>query len=65
MTYAGFSVEGLVGLEGPARMLADFDARWEDPRQRADMIQLAESLKSEPALLGMSLHLLVIARKPA
>lgn len=65
VTRAGLIVEGLFALEGPARMLADFDARWVDPRRRADMIRLAESLESESALLGMSPHLLAVSRKPA
>lgn len=58
-------VDGVSGLEGPARMLADVDARWADPRQRADMIRLAEQLEAEPSLLGMNPRLLAVARRPA
>lgn len=63
VTAAGLDVEGLFGLEGPARMLADFDARWADPRQRADLLRAAELLEAEPSLLGLSGHMLVVARK--
>ncbi len=38
--------------------------RWNDPVQRRTMIALAESLGSEPSLLGMSAHLLAIAFAP-
>jgi hypothetical protein len=51
------------GIEGPARMLSDFDERWADPRRRADMIWMAEALEAEPSLLGLSPHLLAVAQK--
>lgn len=60
---AGFDVLGVFGIEGPARMLADFEERWADPRRRADMIWMAESLESEPSLLGLSPHLMAVGRK--
>lgn len=60
---AGFSVRQLYGIEGPARMLSDFDARWADPRRRADMIWMAELLECEPSLIGLSPHLLAIGTK--
>jgi hypothetical protein len=44
-------------------MLADFDERWSDPRRRGDMLRVARLLESEPALLGLSPHLLAVARK--
>jgi SAM-dependent methyltransferase len=64
LAEAGLEVTGLFGIEGPARMLADFDERWADPRRRADMFWAAEIVESEPSLLGLSGHLLAIARKP-
>lgn len=57
-------VLGLYGIEGPARMLMDFDERWADPRRRADILHLAALVESEPSLLGLSGHLLAVARKP-
>ena len=61
---AGCQLVGLFGLEGPARMLADFEARWADPRQRADLLWAAETVEQEPSLLGLSSHLLAVARRP-
>ncbi|HEY0016139.1 MAG TPA: class I SAM-dependent methyltransferase [Longimicrobium sp.] len=60
---AGFVVEGCYGLEGPCGMLPDFDARWSDPVRRAGMIHVAEMVESEPSLLGMSPHILAVARR--
>ena len=64
LKQAGFAVHNIYGLEGPAGLLADFDQRWADPRRRADLIRVAEAIEAEPALLGLSAHLLAIARKP-
>jgi len=61
---AGFEMIGLYGLEGPARMFPDFDERWADPRRREDMLRIAELVEAEPSLLGLSGHLLAVARKP-
>ena len=59
----GREVVGVFGLEGPARMLADFDARWRDPRRRADLLWAAEVLEAEPSMMGLSPHLLGVCRK--
>jgi SAM-dependent methyltransferase len=64
MTTAGFSVVGFYGVEGPARMLPDFDVRWSDPKQRADLLRAARVVESEPSFLGLSGHLLTVGAKP-
>ncbi|HET7622207.1 MAG TPA: methyltransferase domain-containing protein [Gemmatimonadaceae bacterium] len=61
---AGFELVGVYGIEGPARMFADFEDRWADPRRRADMLRIAAVVEAEPSLLGLSSHLMVVARKP-
>jgi ubiquinone/menaquinone biosynthesis C-methylase UbiE len=61
---AGLIVEGLYGLEGPGWLLPDFAERWADPRRRADLVRLARTLESEGSVIGVSPHLLVVARKP-
>ena len=60
---AGFEVEGLYGIEGPAWMLPDFDDRWSDDGRREIILQVARKLESEEAILGCSAHLLVVGRK--
>lgn len=61
---AGFAVDGVYGIEGPGWLAADFDAWWERPRHRERLLHLARRLETEPALLGISAHLMAAARKP-
>jgi ubiquinone/menaquinone biosynthesis C-methylase UbiE len=61
---AGFLIEGVYGLEGPGWFLPDLAERWAHPRQRADLLRLARQLQAEPSVLGISAHLLAVARKP-
>jgi SAM-dependent methyltransferase len=62
---AGLVLEGLYGLEGPGWFLPDFAERWADPRRRADLVRLARTLESEGSLIGVSAHLLIVARRPS
>ncbi len=54
---------GLYGLEGPGWILSDVPARLEDPQRRTDLLRVARLLESEPLMLGISAHLLVVARR--
>ena len=60
---AGFNEVRVLGVEGPGWLIADFDTRWEDPAQRADIMTVARALESEPTIIGASAHLLGIATK--
>jgi SAM-dependent methyltransferase len=60
---AGFTVEGVYGLEGPGWILPDFDERWEDARRRSDLVRVARALEAEPSVLGLSAHLLAVGRR--
>jgi ubiquinone/menaquinone biosynthesis C-methylase UbiE len=62
---AGLILEGLYGVEGPGWVLPDVEARLADPRRRADLLQVARQLESEPSMVGASAHLLAVARTPA
>jgi SAM-dependent methyltransferase len=59
---AGLRVERLYGIEGPGWLLSDVAERLADPDRRIDLLQVARLLESEPAMLGVSAHLLVVAR---
>ena len=61
---AGLILEGMYGLEGPGWLFPDVTARLADPRRRADLLRVARQFESEPSLLGVSAHLLVVARTP-
>ena len=60
---AGFSTEALVGIEGVAWTLGDFEAAWADPEARAWALNVARLLEAEPTLLGVSSHVLAVGRK--
>ena len=62
---AGLILDGLYGIEGPGWLLPDVTARLADPRRRTDLLQVARLLESEPSVLGLSAHLLAVARTPA
>ena len=57
---AGFRDVVVLGVEGPAWMLSDFDARWADDVLRKDILNLARTLEREPSIIGASAHLLGI-----
>jgi SAM-dependent methyltransferase len=64
VTDAGLDVEALYGVEGPGWILGDFTERWNDPERREILLDVARKLESEPSILGVSAHLIVVGRKP-
>lgn len=60
---AGFGDLHIFGIEGPAWLIGDFDARWAEQGPRAELVGVARALESEPAMLGVSAHLMGIGRK--
>lgn len=65
VSASGLKVDGVYGLEGPGWILSDVTERLADPRRRADLLRVARLLESEPTMLGVSAHLLAVARAPA
>jgi len=65
ISEAGLAMEELAGVEGPAWILPDLDNRWLDPEQRDRLLWAARTVEHEPSLVGMSAHILAIARKTA
>jgi SAM-dependent methyltransferase len=61
---AGLFVDGLYGIEGPGWLFEDVSARLDDPRRRDDLLRVARMFEAEPSLIGISAHLMVVARKP-
>ena len=62
---AGLDVVDLVGLEGLSGWLPELADRWEDPEARELILYSARVVESEPSLLGLSAHLLAVARRRA
>jgi SAM-dependent methyltransferase len=61
---AGLLVDEVFGIEGPGWLLPDVNVRLSDPRRREDLLRVARVAESEPSLIGVSAHLLLIGRKP-
>jgi SAM-dependent methyltransferase len=60
---AGLKDVIVLGVEGPAWLLSDFDAHWDDAAARQDILNVARMLEREASLIGASAHLLGIATK--
>jgi len=63
MEAAGFQEVVVLGVEGPAWMLPEFDARWDDAVMRQDLLDVARALERETSIIGASAHLLAIGTK--
>jgi SAM-dependent methyltransferase len=61
---AGLDVTGVYGIEGPGWILPDVSERMADASRRASLLEVARMLEAEPAVTGMSAHLLAVARRP-
>jgi ubiquinone/menaquinone biosynthesis C-methylase UbiE len=64
-TAAGLDVRELVGVEGLAGWLPGLDERWADPEAREIILFSARATETEPALAGLSAHLLLVAQRAA
>jgi ubiquinone/menaquinone biosynthesis C-methylase UbiE len=61
---AGFALDAVLGIEGPGWLLSDFDAQWADAGTRELILASARAVEAEPTLLGVSPHLIAVARRP-
>jgi SAM-dependent methyltransferase len=59
---AGLEMVELVGVEGLAGSLPQLERRWQDDRDRELILWSARVVEAEPSLLGLSAHLLAVAR---
>ena len=59
---AGLAHEATIAVEGPAWLLADLEARLDDPDRHAILLEALAAMEREPSLLGVSAHLLAVAR---
>ena len=60
---AGFALEALLAIEGPAAKLPDIEDWLDDPGRRAALMRALARVESEPELLGASPHVLAVARR--
>lgn len=61
---AGLGVLELAGVEGLAVYLPQLTEKWADPTGKERILWAARSVESEPSLLGLSPHLLLVAAAP-
>ena len=61
---AGFDLVKTIGLEGPAWLLGDFDDLWADESKRNDMLNFLKLIERESSLIGVSAHILSVAKAP-
>lgn len=61
---AGLNMCEFVGVEGLAAYLPQLAQRWDDSSDRGTILWAARSVESEPSLLGLSPHLLLVAAAP-
>ncbi|MGH9245309.1 MAG: class I SAM-dependent methyltransferase [Acidimicrobiales bacterium] len=59
---AGLELAELVGVEGLAGWLPRLEARWAEDADREVILDATRVIEAEPALIGLSAHLLAVAR---
>jgi SAM-dependent methyltransferase len=62
-TTAGLAHEATLAIEGAGWLLPELDVRLADEHRRTVLLDALAALESEPALLGVSAHLLAVARR--
>ncbi|MCI0399594.1 MAG: class I SAM-dependent methyltransferase [Chloroflexi bacterium] len=62
---AGFQLQALLAVQGPVKLLKNFELHWQEPERREWLLTLARRLESEPHLLGVSDHIMAVGRKAA
>jgi ubiquinone/menaquinone biosynthesis C-methylase UbiE len=60
---AGFTLMALYAVEGAGAFVPGFAERWKDPKSRDRLLDLLRRIECEPALLGVSPHLLAVGQK--
>ena len=61
---SGFRLETLLAVEGPARLLKDFEQQWQNPSIQDKIMRITRLVESERTLWGVSPHIMAIGRKP-
>ena len=59
---AGLDHVATLAIEGPAWLLQDLDAQWQDAGRQSTILSVVRAVEAEPSLLGASSHLLGVGR---
>ena len=65
MEEAGLKGEEVLPVEGPAWLLQNFSHHWQDAGRRSRLLDAIRRIEDEPSLIGVSAHIITIARKQA
>jgi ubiquinone/menaquinone biosynthesis C-methylase UbiE len=60
---AGFRFESLLAIEGPARLLKDYEQQWKSPSLQERLLRITRLVESEPTLWGVSFHIMAVGKK--
>jgi ubiquinone/menaquinone biosynthesis C-methylase UbiE len=63
MQDAGFEVQKLIGVEGPAWFMSSLPEHWKVPEKRQRLLDLLRTVEQDPYILGVSAHPMAIGRK--
>lgn len=59
---AGLAVEAVVGVEGITAWIPRLQRSWEDADKRQIIIDSARAIESEPSVIGLGPHVIVVAK---
>jgi len=59
---AGLAVEAVLGVEGITAWIPRLERSWDDPDARRVIVDAARAIESEPSLLGLGPHIIIVAR---
>jgi len=65
MEEAGFTIDSVAALEGPAKWMRNFEADWQDEGRRSLLLEFLRTVENEPAMVATGSHFLGIGRKPS
>jgi ubiquinone/menaquinone biosynthesis C-methylase UbiE len=60
---AGFSGVEIKAIEGFGWLVPDFAARWNDQKQKEQMLVYIRQTENDPVMIGISAHVMTIAKK--
>jgi ubiquinone/menaquinone biosynthesis C-methylase UbiE len=61
---SGLTLEQLLPVEGVGGLIPHFEEDWADRNRRTNLLKFLRLVETEPSLLGISAHLLAVAKKP-
>ena len=59
---AGLYCEKMLAIEGAGWLLQNFEEHWNEPSRRERLLEAIGWLETEPSVLGMSAHIMAVAK---